>query len=136
MMSHPVTTQNIAAGYVSHVGFFFGVTYNVFSGRSLPDALAELKALANIIQSSVEQIEATVTANSFTFPSPDSTFGPETEAPRMHPAILSAGSLITSAASQLMTLVRPAPLTLCDTVMQVTPDDPPLPWIIANNLEI
>jgi hypothetical protein len=33
---------------------------------SLPDALAELKALAKIIQSSVEiWIEATVTANSF-----------------------------------------------------------------------
>jgi hypothetical protein len=32
---------------------------------SLPDALAELKALAKIIQSSVEQIEAAVTANSF-----------------------------------------------------------------------
>ncbi|KAF8489526.1 S-adenosyl-L-methionine-dependent methyltransferase [Russula emetica] len=99
MMSHPVTTQNTAAGI-------------------LPDALAELKALANIIQSSVEQIEAAVTANSFTFPSPDSTFSLETEAPRMHPAILSAGSLITSAATQLITLVRPAPLTLFDTTLQ------------------
>ena len=89
----------------------------------MPDALADLKALANIILSSVEQIEATVTANSFTFPSPDSTFSAETEAPRMHPAILSAGSLITSAATQLITLVRPAPLTLFDTMMQVIPND-------------
>jgi len=82
--------------------------------------LVELKALAKIIQSSIEQIEATVTANSFTYPSPDSIFSPETEAARMHPAILSAGSLITSAAAQLMTLVRPAPLTLFDVSMQVT----------------
>jgi len=82
--------------------------------------LAELKALANIIHSSIEQIEATVTTNSLTYPSPDSTFSPETEAPRMHPAILSAGSLITSAAAQLTTLVRPAPLTLFDIIMQVT----------------
>jgi hypothetical protein len=89
------------------------------SERALPDALAELKALANIIQSSIEQIEATVTTNSFTYPSPDSTFSLETEAPRMHPAILSAGSLITSAAAQLITLVRPAPLTLFDIMMQV-----------------
>ena len=135
-MSHPVTTQNTAAGYVSYVRLFFGMTYSVFSGRGLPDALAELKSLANIIQSSVEQIEAAVTANSFTFPSPDSTFSLETEAPRMHPAILSAGSLITSAAAQLTTLVRPAPLTLFDTVLQVTLNDPSLPWIIVDNVGI
>lgn len=81
--------------------------------------MAELKALANIIQSSVEQIEGVVSANSFTFPSPDSKFSLESEAPRMHPAIQSAGALITSAAAQLMTLVRPAPLTLFDITMQV-----------------
>jgi hypothetical protein len=81
--------------------------------------LAELKALANIIQSSVEQIEGVVSANSFTFPSPDSKFSFESEAPRMHPAIQLAGALITSAAAQLMTLVRPAPLTLVDITMQV-----------------
>jgi hypothetical protein len=136
MMSHPITTQNTAAGYVSYLRLFFGGIYSVFFGRALPDALAELKALANIIQSSVEQIEAAVTANSFTFPSPDSTFSLETEAPRMHPAILSAGSLITSAAAQLITLVRPAPLTLFDTVLQVTLNDPSLPWITANNVGI
>jgi len=94
--------------------------------------LAELKALVDIIQSSVEQIEATVTANSFTYPSPNSAFSRETEAPRMHPAILSAGSLITSAASQLITLVRPAPFTLFDTTLQVTLNEVSLSWIIAN----
>jgi hypothetical protein len=82
--------------------------------------LAELKALANIIQTSIEQIEEVVTANSFTFPSPDSNFSPESEAPRMHPAILLAGSLITSAAGQLITLVRPTPLTLLDITVQVS----------------
>src|SRR6266850_3131544 len=87
--------------------------------RVLQDALAELKGLANIIQSSVEQIEAVVIANSFTFPSPESPFSFESEAPRMHPAIQSAGLLITSAAAQLMTLVRPAPITVLDVEMQV-----------------
>ena len=125
MMSHPAATQNTPSGYVSHLRLVFRVTPThshrdgLFFERVLPDALAELKALANIIQSSVEQIEAAVTANSFTFPSPDSTFSLETEAPRMHPAVLSAGSLVTSAAAQLITLVRPAPLTLFDTMMQV-----------------
>jgi hypothetical protein len=83
------------------------------------DTLAELKALANIIQSSVEQIEGVVSANSFTLPSPDSKFSLESEAPLMHPTIQSAGALITSAAAQLTTLVRPAPLTLVDITMQV-----------------
>ncbi len=50
----------------------------------------------------------------------------------MHPAILSAGSLITSAASQLITLVRPAPFTLFDTTLQVTLNEVSLSWIIAN----
>lgn len=95
------------------------MTESVLFGRSPPDALAELKALANIINSSIEQIETAVTTNSFTYPSPDSIFTPQTEAPRMHPAIASAGALITSAAAQLITRVRPAPLTLFDVMMQV-----------------
>ena len=89
-------------------------------GRVPQDTIAELKALANIIRSSIEQIEQVTTANCFTFPSPDSTFSPETEAPLMHPAIQSAGSLIVSAAGQLITLVRPAPLTLLDISSQVS----------------
>ena len=92
---------------------------NILLERASQNALAELKALANIIQSSVEQIEAACAANSFTYPSPDSTFTLESEAPRMHPAIQSAGSLITSAAAQLTALVRPAPLSLFDTSQQV-----------------
>ena len=81
------------------------------------DPLAELKALASIIQSSIKEIEEVVIANSFTFPSPNSTFSLESEA---HPAIQSAGSLIVSAAGQLMTLARPAPLTVLDITMQVS----------------
>ena len=92
--------------------------------RVAQNALTELKALGNIIQSSIQQIEEVVTANSFTLPSPDSTFSSESEAPRMHPAIQLAGSLIVSAAAQLMTLVRPAPLSLLDISMQVSPNVP------------
>jgi len=81
--------------------------------------LAELKALANIIQSSVGDIEAAVNANAFTFPSPKTPFSFESEAPHMHPSIQAAGSLITSAAAQLMAIVRPAPLVILDVTMQV-----------------
>jgi hypothetical protein len=130
-MSHPVshlssqsvasTVQNTASGSVSHLQLIVEVSDSVLLGSVLPDTLAELKALANlnIIQSSVEQIEAVVSANSFNYPSPDSTFSFESEAPRMHPVIQSAGSLIASAAAQLTTLVRPAPLSLFDTAQQV-----------------
>ncbi|KAI0260059.1 S-adenosyl-L-methionine-dependent methyltransferase [Gloeopeniophorella convolvens] len=82
------------------------------------DALTELKALANIIQTSIKQIEEAVVQNSLTLPSSEVPFSLETEAARMHPRVQSAGSLITSAAAQLMTLVRPAPVTVLDTVMQ------------------
>jgi hypothetical protein len=95
---------------------------NALHRSASQDALTELKALAGIIQTSVEQIEAAVHANSFAFPSPDSPFSPESEAPRMHTAIRLAGSLLTSAAAQLITLVRPAPLTLLDVMMQVRAD--------------
>jgi hypothetical protein len=83
------------------------------------DALAELKALGNIIQSSIQQIETVLSANSFVFPSPDSTFSLESDAPHKHPAIQSATSLITSAATQLIARVRPAPLSVIDTSTQV-----------------
>jgi hypothetical protein len=82
------------------------------------DVLAELKTLANIIQSSVDSIEAAVKANALVLPSSNQPFSLESEGPRMHPDIQSAGSLITSAAAQLMTLVRPAPLVVLDIVMQ------------------
>jgi hypothetical protein len=48
-----------------------------------------------------------------------SPFSLKSEAARMHPGILSAGSLITSAAAQLLTLVRPAPLVVTDVALQV-----------------
>ena len=83
------------------------------------DGLAELKALGNIIQSSIEQIEAVVSANSFIFPSADSTFSLDSDAPHTHPDIQSATSLITSAASQLIARVRPAPLSVMDSSTQV-----------------
>ncbi|KAF8498100.1 S-adenosyl-L-methionine-dependent methyltransferase [Russula emetica] len=77
-----------------------------------------MKALANIIQSSIEQIEADLSTNTLTFPSPDSTFSLESEAPRMHPDIQSAGSLITSAAAQLISLARPVQITLLEISLQ------------------
>ena len=135
-MSHPVsdpTSQSVtstgAQNYATRYVFTSSLTCTandetsdnmIFLERVSQETVAEMKALANIILSSVEQIEADATANSFTLPSPNSTFTLESETPRMHHSILSAGSTITSAAAQLVTLVRPAPLTLIDTTLQVT----------------
>ncbi|KAH8978956.1 S-adenosyl-L-methionine-dependent methyltransferase, partial [Lactarius akahatsu] len=88
------------------------------ANHSATGILAELKALANIIQSSVDDIGAAVNTNAFVLPSSNQPFNLESEAPHMHPSIQSAGSIITSAAAQLMTLVRPAPLVVLDVVMQ------------------
>ena len=87
--------------------------------RVSQDVLAELKTLANIIQSSIDNMETVVNDNAFVLPSSNAPFSPQSETPRMHPSIQSAGLLITSAAAQLMTLVRPAPLVVLDAVMQV-----------------
>ncbi|KAH9024025.1 S-adenosyl-L-methionine-dependent methyltransferase [Lactarius deliciosus] len=92
---------------------------STMANDSATGVLAELKALANIIQSSVGDIEAAVNANAFVLPSSNQPFNLQSEAPHMHPSIQSAGSLIMSAAAQLMTLVRPAPLVVLDVVMQV-----------------
>ncbi|KAI0059947.1 S-adenosyl-L-methionine-dependent methyltransferase [Artomyces pyxidatus] len=82
------------------------------------DSLAELKALADIIKASVERIEQTVNAHSLTFPSPHTSFSPESEAARNLPEVIAAGSLISAAASQLSALVQPPPLTIISLAMQ------------------
>lgn len=118
------TAQNLATGYISHYTTVDELSDNVLLERGSQNVLADLKALSNIIQSSIEQIETAVTANSLTLPSPDSAFTLESEGPCMHPAVLAAGSLISSAAGQLLAVARPAPLVIMDTMMQVWPDVP------------
>ncbi|KAI9440862.1 S-adenosyl-L-methionine-dependent methyltransferase [Lactarius indigo] len=99
------------------------------------DILWELKSLANIIQSSVNKIEEVLSANSFVLPSSNVPFSLESEASRMHPSIQSAGLHITSAAAQLMTLVRPAPLVITDVMMQVNQIFPATTAHSTNNIK-
>jgi len=134
-VSEPTPLSPQPARYVARTPPTLKVFDNALLLRASQDALVELKTLANIIQSSVEQIEAVITANSFNFPSPESTFSLESEAPRMHPAIQSAGRLITSAAAQLTMLVRPAPLILLDTTLQVRLEVFKVrPWVITHDV--
>lgn len=78
-----------------------------------------MKSLASIIQSSVDKIEEVLNDNALVLPSSNAPFSLESESPRMHPSIQSAGSLITSAAAQLLTLGGSAPLVVLDVMMQV-----------------
>ncbi|KAJ7028950.1 S-adenosyl-L-methionine-dependent methyltransferase [Mycena alexandri] len=83
------------------------------------DALAELKALAGIINTSIATIEASMKENSSTYPSPRAVpFTPQSEAARNIPEVQLAGSNIVSAASQLISIVRPPPLTLIAYALQ------------------
>ncbi|KAI0049517.1 S-adenosyl-L-methionine-dependent methyltransferase, partial [Auriscalpium vulgare] len=78
----------------------------------------ELKALSSIIQTSIEQIEDAVKAHALEFPSPATPFSPDTEAARNLPDVVAAGVLITAAAAQITTLVRPPALTVLSYTMQ------------------
>ncbi|KAN0142087.1 hypothetical protein V8E53_000549 [Lactarius tabidus] len=82
------------------------------------DVLGEMKTLASIIQSSVDKIEEVLAANALVLSSSNAPFSLESESPCMHSSIQSAGSLITSAAAQLMTLGGSAPLVVLDVMMQ------------------
>ncbi|TFY78717.1 hypothetical protein EWM64_g5297 [Hericium alpestre] len=80
------------------------------------DALAELKALSNIIRENIDRLEATCKANGLEYPSSKAPYGPESEAARNLPDAMEAGSLIVSAATQLVAAVNPPPMTMFSLV--------------------
>ncbi|KAJ7473014.1 S-adenosyl-L-methionine-dependent methyltransferase [Mycena galericulata] len=79
----------------------------------MQDALTELNVLATIINKSIATIEKSMKESSLIYPSPHSVpFSPESDAARNIPEVQLAGANIVSAASQLISIVRPPPLTL------------------------
>ncbi|KAJ7512273.1 S-adenosyl-L-methionine-dependent methyltransferase [Mycena galericulata] len=83
------------------------------------DAIRELKVLAAIINNSIATIEKSMNETSSTYPSPRTVpFSPESDAGRNLPEVQLAGSNIVSAASQLISIVRPPPLTLIAYALQ------------------
>ena len=79
----------------------------------------ELKALARLINDSVEEIERSCNARNVSFPSLSEKFTPENEAARADPVVVQAAGHITAAASQLIALARPAPATLFTKSIQL-----------------
>ena len=80
----------------------------------------QLKALAKLVNDSVAEIEKSCIARNVIFPSLSEPFTPESEAARADHAVIEAAGIITAAASQLIALVRPAPLTLFMRSIQVS----------------
>lgn len=97
------------------------------------DALTELKALAGIINTSIATIECSMKESSSTYPSPRTVpFTPQSEAGRNIPEVQLAGSHIVSAASQLISIIRPPRLTLIAYALQVSLSTPVLDGRVMN----
>ncbi|KAJ3559927.1 hypothetical protein NM688_g39 [Phlebia brevispora] len=78
---------------------------------------SELRALADLINGAVAQIEAACSSRSQTFPPADEQFTLESEAARMSPDILMQSNVIVAASQQLISAVRLPALTLMITAL-------------------
>ncbi|KAJ6471347.1 S-adenosyl-L-methionine-dependent methyltransferase [Mycena sanguinolenta] len=83
------------------------------------DGISELKALAEIINASIARIETSVKAASTIYPSSGTVpFTLESEGGRSIPEVQLAGACIVAAAAQLISIVRPPPLTMIANASQ------------------
>ncbi|KAI0771399.1 O-methyltransferase [Irpex lacteus] len=80
--------------------------------------VAELRALSDLIKASVDKIEALCAERGQTYPTSDVPFSPQSEAPRMAPDVIAEGTIIVAAAAQLITAVRPPPLSVLTQAVQ------------------
>ncbi|KAJ7499648.1 hypothetical protein FB451DRAFT_1549203 [Mycena latifolia] len=83
----------------------------------LQDTIIKLKALADIINKSIATIETAMKDHSTAYPSLAASFGPQSETGRNIPEVQTAGSNIVAAASQLISMVQPPPLTMAMTMI-------------------
>ncbi|KAA1470803.1 S-adenosyl-L-methionine-dependent methyltransferase [Dentipellis sp. KUC8613] len=76
------------------------------------DALTELKTLAALITSNIDRIEAETKSASVEFPSLSTAYSTQSEAVRQLPEVADATTQIIAAASQLLAVVRPPPMSV------------------------
>ena len=81
--------------------------------------IGELRALVAVIQSSVDKLEETMALRNQTYPSLNTLYSSESEAPRTSADVLALGDLVISAAAQLIAAVRPTPISPLLTSLQV-----------------
>lgn len=82
--------------------------------------VVELRALANLINDSVEKIEAACKAGPKSYPLLDDSFTPDSEAIRKDPTVAAEGDIIVAAATQLIAAVRPPSVSLTVHALQVS----------------
>jgi hypothetical protein len=78
-----------------------------------------LRALSAIISNGINTIDTTCTDLKLQFPSPDDPFTPSSHAPHLDPKIIEASSAVISATTQIAAIVRPAPVTVFQSALQV-----------------
>lgn len=82
-------------------------------------SLADLRALSDIIKTSIDKLEAGLTARGQSLPSLDEPSSRELEAQFTAPDLLAAADDIVSAAGQLTAAIRPPILSLIDVGTRV-----------------
>lgn len=85
----------------------------------IPNSLRELRALVDLISTSVDNIEHACIASGQPFPSLSEPFTRESEAIRLSPAVQQAGDILVAAAAQLTAVVRSPTATAMIYGMQV-----------------
>lgn len=83
-----------------------------------------MRLLGDLINASIDKIEARVADASVAFPSLDEPFNPgnEAESVLLDPEVLAATSHIIAAASQLIATVRHPAQSIIDDALSVSPD--------------
>ena len=81
--------------------------------------IGELRALSNLIQFAIDDLETGLIARKEAFPSPDEPFSMESEAARMTPEAQTAVTNIVAAAAQLMAVTQSPVMRLLATTVQV-----------------
>lgn len=81
--------------------------------------IGELRALVDILQSTVDKLDETMTSRGQIYPSLDDPYSVESEAPRNSPDILALCDVLVSAAGQLIATARPTPTSSLLTALQV-----------------
>lgn len=89
------------------------------TAKSTAGGISQLRALADIILSSIDKIEAGLDSSGQTYPSADEPFNMEEELTRMSPDIAEPGSILVAAAGQLIAAVRLPPLSMLIHATQV-----------------
>ena len=81
--------------------------------------VGELRALVDILKSTVDKLDQTMAGRGQTFPSLHELYSVESEAPRNSPEVLALCDVLVSAAGQLIAAARPTPTSSLLTSLQV-----------------